>query len=577
MTFMRKILDALTIESPKAMTDSADVDYPSENSSPTKEPIKGSIINNTGKSISYPKVTDAFLWECNSVAESRNIEKNDDYLKQQRNFVVENSEYDNIGLDDTPEILQNNITSHTVLGEFDLNIEKILENWEVYHAIREIISNALDEQVLTGTQEIAIYQASDNWWHVRDYGRGLNYHHLTQNENEEKLSNDKLIGRFGVGLKDALATLYRHNVKVKIRSKYGIITLKNAAKTGFEDIVTLHAEIFPPDDSSLVGTDFCFYGCDASDVEKAKSLFLKFTENTVLEETKYGQVLTNNDTEKNIYINGVKVAGEPNFLFSYNITSLTLQIKKALNRERTNVGRSAYTARIKDILKECSSQTVINKLIYDLQEFSSGNRHDELTWNDIALHASVQLSAINTSTTFVTTSDLQQTPSLIDDMERNGFSPIVIPDNLLSKIADYNAINKRPLITAEQYVLNEKAHMNPTIIDPTSLSFSEQEVYYKTKLLLGLIGGKPQNVNEIHIIDSFSNSECFNGTLGLWIKESGQILIKRTELRSLSAYAGTLLHECAHAISGADDVSRDFELELSSMLGSLAAKVVIGK
>lgn len=60
MTFMRKILDALTIESPKAMTDSADVDYPSENSSPTKEPIKGSIINNTGKSISYPKVTDAF-------------------------------------------------------------------------------------------------------------------------------------------------------------------------------------------------------------------------------------------------------------------------------------------------------------------------------------------------------------------------------------------------------------------------------------------------------------------------------------------------------------------------------------
>lgn len=74
------------------------------------------------------------------------------------------------------------------MGEFDLNIEKILENWEVYHAIREIISNALDEQLLTGTQEIAIYQASDNWWHVRDYGRGLNYHHLTQNENEEKLS-----------------------------------------------------------------------------------------------------------------------------------------------------------------------------------------------------------------------------------------------------------------------------------------------------------------------------------------------------------------------------------------------------
>lgn len=40
--------------------------------------------------------------------------------------------------------------------EFDLNIEKILENWEVYHAIREIIANALDEQIITGTQDIQI-------------------------------------------------------------------------------------------------------------------------------------------------------------------------------------------------------------------------------------------------------------------------------------------------------------------------------------------------------------------------------------------------------------------------------------
>lgn len=100
------------------------------------------------------------------------------------------------------------------------------------------------------------------------------------------------------------------------------------------------------------------------------------------------------------------------------------------------------------------------------------------------MHASVQLNAINTSTTFVTTSDLQQTPSLIDDMERNGFSPIVIPDNLLSKIADYNAINKRPLITAEQYVLNEKAHMNPTIIDPTSLSFQNKKFIIKQNFFL---------------------------------------------------------------------------------------------
>ncbi len=67
---------------------------------------------------------------------------------------------------------------------FDLNIEKILEGWEVRHAIREIIANALDEQVLTGTQDVEISAASNGDWHIRDWGRGLRYESLTQNESQ---------------------------------------------------------------------------------------------------------------------------------------------------------------------------------------------------------------------------------------------------------------------------------------------------------------------------------------------------------------------------------------------------------
>ena len=89
---------------------------------------------------------------------------------------------------------------------FDLNIEKILEDWEIHHGIREIIANAIDEQKLTRTEDIQIFQDKDGYWHVRDFGRGLKYEHLTQNENEEKLENPNLIGKFGIGLKDALAT-----------------------------------------------------------------------------------------------------------------------------------------------------------------------------------------------------------------------------------------------------------------------------------------------------------------------------------------------------------------------------------
>ena len=48
------------------------------------------------------------------------------------------------------------------LRSFDLNIEEVLENWEVHHAIREIIANALDEHLLTKTPEIQIAKDRSN-------------------------------------------------------------------------------------------------------------------------------------------------------------------------------------------------------------------------------------------------------------------------------------------------------------------------------------------------------------------------------------------------------------------------------
>src|SRR4051812_25770925 len=120
--------------------------------------------------------------------------------------------------------------------EFDLNIERVLENWTVAHAIRELIANALDEAALTGTAEPEIAKFDDTW-HIRDFGRGLRYEHLTQNENREKLANpERVVGKFGVGLKDALATFDRRGIGVRIRSRFGDITTAKQHKHGFGDI-----------------------------------------------------------------------------------------------------------------------------------------------------------------------------------------------------------------------------------------------------------------------------------------------------------------------------------------------------
>ncbi len=264
---------------------------------------------------------------------------------------------------------------------FDLNIERVLEHWTLAHAIREIIANALDEQALTDTREPAIYRDNQERWHIRDWGRGLNYQHLTQNENKEKLRNPrKVIGKFGVGLKDALATFHRHEVEVTLVSIGSEITLIQANKHGFADISTLHASI---DDSASgidSGTDVILAGVSDEDIETAKSYFLCYSQDRVLEETSVGTVLQRTDNGARIYVNGLRVAEEPDFLFSYNITSTSAALRKALNRERTNVGRTAYTDLIKNILRACQSPEVADLLTRDLAAFQSGTMRAFPNW-----------------------------------------------------------------------------------------------------------------------------------------------------------------------------------------------------
>ncbi len=124
---------------------------------------------------------------------------------------------------------------------FDLNIESILEDWEVYHALREVIANAIDEHMLTDSDGIKIFRDKDGKYHIRDFGRGLKYEHLTQNEDEEKIHHEHTIGKFGIGLKDALATFHRKGVEVSIKSKFGDLRTGLSPKAGFDDIYTLHA------------------------------------------------------------------------------------------------------------------------------------------------------------------------------------------------------------------------------------------------------------------------------------------------------------------------------------------------
>lgn len=451
---------------------------------------------------------------------------------------------------------------------FDLNIEKILENWEICHAVREVIANALDEQLITGTDQVKIEKRGDSWY-IRDFGRGIKYTHLTQKENQEKLENPNVIGRFGIGLKDALATFERHGVLVQIKSKFGTIKTTKAVKHGFGDIVTLHAIIDEPEDTEFVGTEFEMRGVEEIEMEAAKQLFLIFSTEQVLDTTRFGQIISRQSGPGAIYINGVKVAEESNFLFSYNVTLLNAAIRRAINRERSHVGRTAYADSIKKILLTSSSKDVAEQLSADIAHFQKGTMRDELAWVDVQEHA-VKILSTQGNIVMVTVEEAMRHPDLMDQARNNGMTILTIPENLRTKIADGVDLNGNHLVDLTNFSESYNDSFVFDFVQVSDLTNTERLVFDAIPFIVESFGGQPSSVEHIRISNTMRPDLMSRiQTVGCWDPSTKSIVILRDQLKSFSKAAGTLMHELVHAKTGFGDVTRDFETALTNVIGDL--------
>lgn len=457
--------------------------------------------------------------------------------------------------------------------EFDLNMEEeLLEAWVVSDAIRELIANAVDESKLSGTSEPDIHQDEQGRWHIQDYGRGLTHQDLTQGEDEEKLENpDKVIGKFGVGLKDALAVLYRHDVDVTVHSRHISFTVEQASKAGFDDIETLHAVIRKPERPDLEGTEVILDGCSENDIEQAKQNFLTYTDATRLEDTRFGDVLEPADCEEaSIYVTGLKIATEDQFLFSYNITNTTKNIRDALNRERSNVGRTAYTGRVKKILQACKSGDVAERLIEDLQRYQEGTNHDELSWKPIQVHAAKVLNARD-DVVFATPEERSDQRDLLNKASEDGHRIITVPDSTRSELASAPDIEGGEIRDVVVYKQEWNDSFEFDWVDEAELSKQEQANWDHRYEALERVGAR-EFVDKVRISETMRDLDDGWKAAGQWRVGQNEIVVKRDVLKkSRARFIGVLLHEAAHVRTGAPDETRKFEGGLTDFIGLLGA------
>ena len=89
------------------------------------------------------------------------------------------------------------------------------------------------------------------------------------------------------------------------------------------------------------------------------------------------------------------------------------------------------------------------------------------------------------------------------------------------------------------------------------------------------MAGNPKIVKQVKISKTMrKNLSSFVEATGVWEESTRTIIIKRDQLKNIEKYCGTLLHEVAHAQSGADDVTREFESQLSKLLGVISPRAL---
>ncbi|MGH3118623.1 MAG: ATP-binding protein, partial [Gaiellales bacterium] len=128
------------------------------------------------------------------------------------------------------------------------------------------------------------------------------------------------------------------------------------------------------------------------------------------------------------------------------------------------------------------------------------------------------------------------------------------------------------LRTMEGFISEYNESFQYEFVGVHELHEDERRIFDRASEILELVGISESTAPPIRI--SSTMRVGLDTTDGVWDNELGSIVIKRDQLRSLADFAGTLLHEAAHATTGAVDVTRQFEGVLTDYLGQTSDRAL---
>lgn len=440
---------------------------------------------------------------------------------------------------------------------FDLNIKRILTTWQVPHACRELLANALDEHVLCRLdQKAVVMNLHNDRLMIKDQGRGITKFHFVQDESVEKVKNYKdsqIIGHFGIGMKDAVAVLARKERTLEIKCRHGRYTFEYKNKYGHDDITTLHVIIHDDVPSDFVGTEITVHPIMEEELNKTKDLFLMFSNKRVLFQCEYGQVLSNEKETSSIYVKGLRIDENQQYQFSYNINEPNKGLRDKMSRDKNSISMGVYSIIVKKILTSTTKHdSLYQKIEKAILEKHSRDLKTDIGYKDVTVHFTKNME----TKIIVTQEQCKTRPHVYDEIKESAQIVSQEQYEIISRSAD------RRCKTIDEIIKIGTEHDGEINYD--DMSADEKVTFDQGN---EVIQSNPDIFGSLSIPKIVQNLKV-RGSRVSGVHSNGKIHMSYDQLKTGGcAYFGTLAHEHAHQKSGAPDCTSAFEKCLTQMLG----------
>jgi hypothetical protein len=146
---------------------------------------------------------------------------------------------------------------------------------------------------------------------------------------------------------------------------------------------------------------------------------------------------------------------------------------------------------------------------------------------------------------------------------------------MLGRLSGLRDVKGNPILDLSGFVQVWNESFAYDFVDPAKLTKRERAVWDMLPTLLELASDHTKRVKDVRISNTMRLDEGAYETEGVW--DSPSIVLKRSVLDSPKHFASVLLHEIAHASSGANHGNLAFMAAIDDLAGLAAVEATTSR